>query len=269
MAQVSKYLAHQKLDVAQATVLPSFLDPSQELSATSVDWSPLAVQSVQPLALDGTHAEAMSLASMAAVELLDVQPTMRVLDVCAAPGMKSLYLKMRQPTADLVSNDLSFDRLKRLERLFAAHDMPAETLKSDARFLSSQLPAASFDRILLDAPCSGEGLIMCGDDKQAEAWSPAKVKRLQQLQVRILKSAWQLLKPGGRLVYSTCTLNLNENERAIRKATGIQVKTQTAPLQLDALPTLKHGQAWRIQPSQNSIGFFIAVLEWPVSYLGD
>lgn len=121
--------------------------------------------------------------------------------------------------------------------------------------------ATGFDRILIDAPCSGEGVILGGNTKLLDAWSTAKVKRLQHLQIKILKSSWKLLRPGGRLVYATCTLNKNENERVIKKALGIDVKVAESELDTTKLNVLKHGQAWRILPSINSIGFFIAVLE--------
>lgn len=109
----------------------------------------------------------------------------------------------------------------------------------------------------------GEGVILGGDDKLLKTWSTAKVKRLQQIQIRILKSAWSLLKPGGRLVYATCTLNKNENERVVKKALGVDLSVTTGELSLQTIPILRDQEAWRILPSDNSIGFFVSVLDKP------
>jgi 16S rRNA C967 or C1407 C5-methylase (RsmB/RsmF family) len=192
--------------------------------------------------------------------MLGVQAGERVLDMCAAPGMKSLYLHALAPDIKLYSNDLSADRIGRMRRLFDKHGVSAEITKSDARFLGDVYDEAFFDKVLIDAPCSGEGLAMVGNQKQAEAWSPAKVKRLQQLQIKILKTGWRLLRPGGTLVYATCTLNKNENERVIHKALKIDVTTTQAPLSLQTLPNLAHADSIRILPSSASIGFFMTVL---------
>lgn len=299
LQDVAEYLAHQDIDATGLDAvppLPSFLDPAAQLPARPVGWSPLARQSDAPLDLRATQAEAMGLASMAAVHYMRLQPGQTVLDACAAPGMKSLYIKSLQPAVALTANDLSYGRLQRLQRLLASHGADVTSSQADARQLHTSLAVESFDRVLVDAPCSGEGLIMAGDAKHLAAWSPAKVKRLQQLQVRIVKSAWQLLKPGGRLVYSTCTLNRNENERVLHKALAAtqsrgrqyddydsgkdsatstghaigavgfgDVSVITRPLQLDSLPALQSGQAWRIMPGRNSIGFFIAVIDKPAN----
>jgi 16S rRNA C967 or C1407 C5-methylase (RsmB/RsmF family) len=199
---------------------------------------------------------------MAAVHLLDAYSGLSVLDVCAAPGMKGLYLNSLYDCLEYRANDLSGDRLARLGRLFKKHGKEIDQItKYDARFIDRAYATESFDRILLDAPCSGEGVILGGNTKLLETWSPAKVKRLQQLQIGILKSAWKLLKPGGRLIYATCTLNKNENERAIKKALGATISVREGALSLSEAPQLRNKEAWRILPSENSIGFFVAALD--------
>lgn len=258
---VIDYLNSQGINVSPTEVYPSFLDPKSELVNKRVPkWTRLAAQTDETRLLTALKAESMSLASMAAVEQLRLTNGLSVLDSCAAPGMKSLYAKLSCPEISLVSTDLSYGRLKRLERLFSKHGLEPTAIKQDATKLSEHFEP-EFDRILIDAPCSGEGLILAGDKQQLKAWSTAKVKRLQQLQVKILKSAWSVLKPGGLLVYSTCTLNRNENERAVRKALKVDLDILETELSLDSLPLLKPGAGWRILPSPNSIGFFIAVLE--------
>lgn len=261
VAHIRTYLEAQAIVVQPAIVRPSFFDPSREIAGEAPAWSTLATQTHNNVDLAHTQAESMSLASMQAVHILGAHAGENVLDMCAAPGMKSLYLHALEPNVQLYGNDLSADRISRMRRLFEKHGVSAEITKCDARFLGDIYDEAFFDKILIDAPCSGEGLAMVGNQKQAEAWSPAKVKRLQQLQIKILKTGWHLLRPGGTLVYATCTLNKNENERVIHKALKIDVSVVEAPLTLHTLPHLQHAQALRVLPSENSIGFFVALLQ--------
>ena len=261
VAQIRTYLEAQDIVVQPASIRPSFFDPSREITGEAPAWSTLATQTHNNVDLARTQAESMSLASMLAVHILGAHAGENVLDMCAAPGMKSLYLHALEPNVRLYSNDLSADRIGRMRRLLEKHSVSADITKSDARFLGDVYDEAFFDKVLIDAPCSGEGLAMVGNQRQAEAWSPAKVKRLQQLQIKILKTGWHLLRPGGTLVYATCTLNKNENERVIHKALKIDVSVVEAPLSLHTLPLLQHAQALRVLPSENSIGFFVALLQ--------
>lgn len=263
---VIDYLRDQGIDVDYVEVKPSFFDPNNEIDGTNVEGLLFAKQTNEDVDLKATLAESMSLASMFAVSQLDVRPGMRVLDVCAAPGMKGLYLNRLHADTEYCANDLSGDRLARLTRLFTKHGTkPHNITKYDARFIDRAYEPEYFDRILIDAPCSGEGVILGGSTKLLDTWSTAKVKRLQQLQIKILKSTWKLLKPGDRLVYATCTLNKNENERVIKKALGIAVVVTEAQLDTSNLQLLNNGSALRILPSADSIGFFIAVLEKPLT----
>ena len=258
---ITEYLERQDITVAPVKVHPSFLWLSDEAKPSSVEWSVIAAQADTKINIQQLGAEAMSLASMAAVHMLDAQVGDSVLDVCAAPGMKSLYMSMLTQGIELHCNDVSAARIARMRRLLSKYQADASITQHDARYLDKVFEPESFDRILIDAPCSGEGVILGGNDKLLATWSPAKVKRLQQLQIKILRSSWALLRPGGRLVYSTCTLNKNENERVIHKALKIDVDVHESALSTDTLPSLKHTQAWRILLSINSIGFFVAVLE--------
>jgi 16S rRNA (cytosine967-C5)-methyltransferase len=273
--EVFSYLSLRGIIVEQVKPKPSFVDFGNEIDGEAIDWLPYAKQTDDKLTLSSIAAESMSLVSMFAVTQLDAKPGMKVIDVCSAPGMKGLYLNKLVPGLDYYANDLSTRRLARLINLLKHHNVPISAVtKYDARFIDRAYEPESFDRILIDAPCSGEGVILGGSAKLLETWSPAKVKRLQQLQIGILKSSWKLLKPGGRLVYATCTLNKNENERVIKKALGIQVDVVESPLLTNTPETkydiaehtifrqlLKNGMSIRILPSINSIGFFVAVLE--------
>lgn len=153
--------------------------------------------------------------AMAAVEALDPQPGERVLDLCAAPGGKTTQIAAKMNNEGLlVANEIDGQRcsalIENLERCSVKH---AVVLQATPERLRRQLPQY-FDRILIDAPCSGEGMFR-KDREARERWSLRLVEKCQSLQKAILTSAAEMLRPGGRLVYSTCTFNPQENEAVI------------------------------------------------------
>lgn len=156
-------------------------------------------------------------ASWLPVLALDPQPGEHILDVCAAPGGKTSHIAMlAQNEAYITANDNSRPRLAKLRaNLYRLNVQNVDYTLYDATQLSKKLVGRQFDKILLDAPCSGEGMMTLPNDKDFATWSVAHIKRLQQLQKRILVQAWHLLKPGGTLVYSTCTMAPEENEAVV------------------------------------------------------
>ncbi|MBQ7583282.1 MAG: RsmF rRNA methyltransferase first C-terminal domain-containing protein [Lachnospiraceae bacterium] len=155
--------------------------------------------------------------AMAPVTFLDVRPDMCVLDLCAAPGGKSTqaasYLAGK---GLLIANEPVRDRARilsqNIERMGIRN---ALVLSHDPDELVPRFPA-SFDRILVDAPCSGEGMFR-RDETAVNEWSPENVVMCAKRQERILEAAAVMLKPGGRLVYSTCTFSDEENEEQVRR----------------------------------------------------
>lgn len=151
--------------------------------------------------------------SMMVTGLLDPKPGMKVLDACAAPGGKTSHIAERMhDEGELFAMDIHKHKIKLI-------DAQAERLglsvirgvKGDARLARDQFDEASFDCILVDAPCSGLGVIQRKPDLK---WTKSEqdIERLTVIQQEILKQIWPLLKPGGRLVYSTCTIDFEENE---------------------------------------------------------
>ena len=138
--------------------------------------------------------------------LLGVRPGERVADLCAAPGGKTAQLAAAG--ARVLAVDRSARRLKRLEDNLARLGLTAQIRAIDAE----KLDEAPFDAILLDAPCSATGTIRRHPDV---AWTKSEddIRKLSGLQTRLLDKAASLLKPGGRLVYCTCSLELEEGER--------------------------------------------------------
>ncbi|MCD8082133.1 MAG: RsmB/NOP family class I SAM-dependent RNA methyltransferase [Clostridiales bacterium] len=153
--------------------------------------------------------------AMAVVSLLDPKPGDRVLDLCAAPGGKTTHIAERLCGEGLlVSNEIHPARAKILSQ--NVERMGAEqviVMNEDPARLSGSFPLF-FDKIVVDAPCSGEGMFR--KDEQARAqWSTEHVLGCVRMQREILKQAAGMLKPGGRLVYSTCTFSPEENERNV------------------------------------------------------
>lgn len=153
--------------------------------------------------------------AMAPVELLDVRPGDRVLDLCAAPGGKSTQLAGKlQGTGVLVANDVHPDRVKALVKNIELNGVRnAVVLNENPDKLIGPF-AAYFDKILIDAPCSGEGMFRKEED-MAKAWRPDWPEKYAAMQRTLLRQAAQMLCPGGRMVYSTCTFSPEENEAMI------------------------------------------------------
>lgn len=160
-------------------------------------------------------------ASTVPPKVLNIQPGDEVLDMCAAPGGKSLQLALAlNGKGRLVLNEMSRTRRNRLAKVIEEHLTPAQQdivriWCQDASLLGLMSPDR-FDKILLDAPCSSERHLLEHED-ELDLWSIKRTKNLAQRQMGLLCSALTLLKPGGQLVYSTCSISPLENELNIEK----------------------------------------------------
>ncbi|HXI48403.1 MAG TPA: SAM-dependent methyltransferase, partial [Steroidobacteraceae bacterium] len=147
--------------------------------------------------------------------LLDLAPGLRVLDACAAPGGKTALIAEREPALKkLVAVDVDPHRLSRVRENLSRENLTADVLAGDATAPAKWWDGELFERILLDAPCSGLGVIRRHPDIRLRK-SPSDIDKLPALQGRLLKAAWDLLAPGGRLVYVTCTVTRSENRDVI------------------------------------------------------
>lgn len=198
--------------------------------------------------------------------LVDARPGDRVVDVCAGAGGKTLAIAAQmQGKGHIVACDVNEGRLKRCaERLRKAGLHNAET-----RLLSSETDKwikrrkGGYDRVLVDAPCSGTGTWRRNPDAR---WRPPEDKGLDNLvslQARILASAARLVKPGGRLVYATCSMLPEENEDQITAFLAAHPAFRVVPL-AEAAPHVPsaHGTYLSLTPARHDTdGFFAAVLQ--------
>jgi len=158
--------------------------------------------------------EASSMLPVAALFADDNRPR-RVMDVAAAPGSKTTQIAARMGNAGLIlANEFSASRVKVLHANISRCGVSNVALTHfDGRVFGPALPEA-FDAILLDAPCSGEGVVR-KDPDALKNWSPESNREIADTQKALIDSAFHALRPGGTLVYSTCTLNREENEEVL------------------------------------------------------
>ncbi len=164
---------------------------------------------------DNGWVSVQDLAAQLAAGLLDVKPGHRVLDICAAPGGKTLHLLETCPElSELQAVDIDPRRMQRTHDNLARANLNANLLTADAAQPSQWWDGKAFDRILLDAPCSGTGVIRRHPDIKLLRKS-GDIGQLRETQRGVLEAAWPMLTSGGILLYVTCSILSQENERQI------------------------------------------------------
>lgn len=165
-------------------------------------------------------------------ELLSPLPGERILDACAAPGGKACHLAEAQPALTaLLACDVSESRLAKVAESAQRLKLPIETLQADARQLPDHLMSHPFDAILADVPCSATGVMRRNPDIKVLR-REEDVAGFAAQQLAILRGLWPALKPGGRLLYVTCSLLQQENDDVVRLFVSEQMAS-TARLDLD------------------------------------
>ena len=168
-----------------------------------------------------------SRASQLVARAVDPQPGERILDLCAAPGGKTTHLAaLMGDEGTIVAVERNADRAEQLRATaLRMHASIVEVVHGDA----AQPVAGVFDRVLVDPPCSGLGTLRSRPDLRWRA-DPAQIQALVGEQRAILDAAVTALRPGGRLVYSTCTISALENERQLHVRRDLEVQTQRTTL---------------------------------------
>lgn len=217
--------------------------------------------SVDPRALPG-YAEGWFAvqdgAGQWAAELLAPPPGSRVLDACAAPGGKTMAL-LAAADLELTALELDAERLARLRANLARLGLTARLLQADATRPQDFWDGTPFERILIDAPCSASGVIRRQPDVLLHR-RPGDLPSLIRKQRDLLEALWPLLAPGGRLLYATCSVLRDENDRLVGAFLDQHPDARALPLALPVGRPLPPG--WQIFPGEGAMdGFFLALLE--------
>ena len=172
--------------------------------------------------------------SLLPVGLLDPKPGEIVCDLCAAPGGKSTaILERMNGQGVLIANEPIRSRTNVLKFLLGRTGMPNYlTTELDPAHMAQEFEGV-FDAVIVDAPCSGQ-MMVSRDKRDTNAWSSHQIEHSAARQQRILDAALRLLRPGGRLVYSTCTFAIEENERQLSRLIH-QYQPMIQPLRREAL----------------------------------
>ena len=201
-----------------------------------------------------------SLSSMVPPIVLNPLPGEKVLDLTAAPGSKTTELAaLMNNEGHILANELDKIRCERLRYNVEKQGAEIiEVINGRGEKIGEKYPN-TFDKVLLDTPCSGEGRFIVNKIATYRDWSPKTVKELSKLQKKLITSAYNALKPNGIMVYSTCTLNQEENELILDWAIN-NLNLKLVDINIEIKGAEYADKAIRILPSKETEGFFVAKL---------
>lgn len=207
-----------------------------------------------------------SLSSMIPPLVLDPKQNENILDMAAAPGGKTTQIAaITQNRANLTACEKNKIRAERLKYNLEKQGAKAYIMLQDAREIDDFF---SFDQILLDAPCSGSGTLLIGNQEIEKNFTEKLIQKSSETQVALLKKAINLLKEGKEMIYSTCSILACENEEVVQKVLK-ENKIEIVPIRLEewegmeelpVLPTKMQG-ALCIAPNERYEGFFVAKIK--------
>lgn len=252
---------------AQLTTRFDYLKRLQEIGvpAEAMTYAPFGIDLKTPCnthnlpSFTDGHVSIQDEAAQLAVSLLALKPGLTLLDACAAPGGKTCHILESEPNlSKLIAVDLDNKRLTRIQENLNRLKLKATLIKGDARDPISWWDGHLFDRILLDAPCSATGVIRRHPDIKLLR-TAEEITAISKVQHDLLHTLWDLLKPGGVMVYATCSIMHEENEQQIARFIhhnhNCQFLKQNHPWGHNT------GHGWQILPGDNNMdGFFYSCL---------
>ncbi len=213
-----------------------------------------------------------NLSSIVPPLMLDPHEGEDILDMCAAPGSKTTHIcALTKNNAKIIANDSDMARVGSIRNVLEQFGAKAKVSLNEGQIFGRRYPEY-FDKILLDAPCSGEGLIYLNGQKPLRHWSIKKVRISSIIQKELISSAFEALKKGGTLIYSTCTLEPDENEGVV---SYLLETYKDARIEKISLPGTNKGitkwsgnryhqevaKTMRILPSAEMMGFYVAKIK--------
>lgn len=237
----------------------------QQLTFTTAPQAPQAIICDHAMAVTGLPGyqqgwfSVQDITAQLAAPLLSLAPGARVLDACAAPGGKTTHLFECQPKlAKLIALDNHPARLEMVKENCQRLKVPADCVVADAADVPAWWDNEKFDAILLDAPCSGSGVMRRHPDI-AYCRSQAMINTQSQTQIQLLQSCWQTLKAGGQLLYVTCSVLRQENDAVIQSFLQDEDAATLVPLNLPWGRKTEFG--WQCLPGDaNGDGFYFSLL---------
>lgn len=245
----------------------------QQLTAAGIEWS-LPTDAAQAVCIPDSppvrslpgFSEGLfyvqDLSGQRVVDLLDLAPGQRVLDACAAPGSKTTHILTRQSQLEaLVALDNQPDRLalitENLQRL-GLQEAPIRLVLADALRVQQWWDGQPFDRVLVDAPCTASGVIRRHPEIRLRR-SQEDIEHCSTLQLQMLEQLWKVVKPGGFLVYTTCSILPAENDAVIKKFLQQNSNAKTKSFKIPNAIKTAHGR--QLLPSLENDGFYYARLQ--------
>ncbi len=238
------------------------------IEAVATRFAPNGIQLQQPVPVDRLPwfadgaVSVQDEAAQLCTTVLDLAPGQRVLDACAAPGGKTCaILEACSELAEVVAIDESEARLPRVQENLDRLDLAATLQQADAADIDQWWDGEPFDRILLDVPCSASGVIRRHPDIKLLR-RESDIVPLASIQLGLLEAMWSILKPGGRLVYATCSVFPQENHRIIQRFRKQQEAARLMEPEVSWGRDMGPGRQLLPDPNSHD-GFFYAVLEKP------
>ena len=231
-----------------------------EVAVSSIDWysDALLLEGIEKndLTESSLYKEGLfylqNLSSMIPALILAPEPGEKVLDMCAAPGSKTTQLAaLMKNEGEIIANDASRSRMFKLQALLAQYGATNVTLKNEKGEFLWRKHSVSFDRVLVDAPCSMD-----------QELPGKKIKLLAKQQTFLVRSAMACVKPGGVVVYSTCTSRREENEEVVEWLLKKEENVQIEVIELPGLPRKFFTQEGFIRIPKGDLyeSFFVAKL---------
>lgn len=210
-----------------------------------------------------------SLSSMIPPLILEPNENEKILDLAAAPGSKTTQMaNMMNNKGYILANEIDKIRCERLKYNVQLQDAKIVEVNNEDGTLLGQKHENEFDKVLIDTPCSGEGRFIINDSKTYSNWSTTLRDELKKLQLKLIKSAILATKSLGTIVYSTCTLNKEENEKIIDYAIK-NLNVEVVPIEMKFQNSIKGNNKGldksiedtiKILPSKEMEGFYIVKL---------
>lgn len=207
------------------------------------------------------HVYLQGIASMIPPLVMNPLPGQSIADICAAPGSKTSEIAaLMENKGMIIAAEDNSVRYQKLVNTITIQGANVDAKNTDSATLYHEYPE-TFDAILADVPCTAEGRIDLSDPRSFTFWSQKNITEHAKLQRRLLRSAYKMLKPGGTLLYSTCTLAPEENENQIKWfiEEHPSMKVEKAILPISLVRPTPYGTI--ILPSPDCEGFFVAKLK--------